>query len=58
MHAQEGLTNQFLCVFVCVSCATVSDKTHALHTTTVCHQTHPGLKVDIRFESGKDLNNV
>ena len=27
-------------------------------STTVCHHTHLGLKVDNRFESGKDLNNV
>ena len=27
-------------------------------STTVCHHTHLGLKVDNRFESGEDLNNV
>ena len=26
--------------------------------TTVHHHTHLALKVDIRFESGEDLNNV
>ena len=26
--------------------------------TTVRHHTHLALKVDIRFESGEDLNNV